>query len=92
MNHQEHQDQLEWWLGLADLLAEGTGHGFQKLQRVHLSIADESFNVLEAIPVTRPWAKVVKHAHHGIARICYGSVKVGAQGLHAAAALIIKAV
>ena len=42
-----------WWLGVADLLAHGVQHGVVKLQRIHLSVADESFRVLEAIPATR---------------------------------------
>ncbi|QSP95373.1 hypothetical protein LPB19_02830 [Marinobacter salinisoli] len=90
MNNPDKQNQLDWWLGLADMLAEGTGHGVQKLERVHLSIADESFHVLEAIPITRPWARVVKSSHHGIARVCYGVVKLGARSVSAATAAMVK--
>ena len=45
-----------------------------KLQRVHLSVAEESFRILEAVPVTRSGARVVRVWHHGISRLSYGSV------------------
>ncbi|MGC8120322.1 hypothetical protein [Marinobacter sp. VGCF2001] len=63
-----------WWLGVADLLGHGVQHGAVKLQRVHLSVAEESFRILESVPVTRPGARVVRVWHHGIARLSYGSV------------------
>ncbi len=37
----------EWWLGLADIVTHGVAQGVYKLERVHLSIADETFNVLD---------------------------------------------
>ena len=43
---------MHWWLGLVDLLAHGVQHGAVKLQRVHLSVAEESFRILENVPVT----------------------------------------
>ncbi len=65
---------MHWWLGLVDLLAHGVQHGAVKLQRVHLSVAEESFRILETVPVTRPGARVVRVWHHGISRLSYGSV------------------
>ena len=65
---------MHWWLDLVDLLAHGVQHGAVKLQRVHLSVAEESFRILEAVPVTRPGARVVRGWHHGISRLSYGSV------------------
>lgn len=80
MNDQSNQ-QRNWWLGVLDMAAEGAGHGALKLERVHLAIADESFGILERIPVTRPWARVVRTSHHGLTRLCYGAVRVSAQGV-----------
>lgn len=80
MTKQSRQD-VDWWLGLTDVLAHGVGHGAEKLERIHLSIADESFNVLRQIPVTRPWSETVRVVHHGISRVAYGSVARAARGL-----------
>ena len=65
---------MHWWLGLVDLLAHGVQHSAVKLHRVHLSVAEESFRILETVPVTRPGARVVRVWHHGISRLSYGSV------------------
>lgn len=70
----EHHSNKHWWLGVADLLAHGVQHGAVKLQRVHLAVADESFRLLEAVPLTRPGARVVRLCHHEISRVSYGSV------------------
>ncbi len=78
------QHQIDWWLGLGDVLATGTDKGVEKLQRVHLAIADESFRVLDGFAVTRPWSRLVKQSHDGISRLCYGSVRVGALAASAA--------
>lgn len=75
------QRNAAWWLGASHLLANGLAHGAQKAQRVHLAIADESFGVLARIPVTRPVSEPVRMLHHGIARLCYGSVAVAARTL-----------
>lgn len=74
-------NHVHWWLGVTDLLAQGMQHGAIKLKRVHLSIADESFRVLEAIPVTRPASRVVRVCHHGISRISYTSVELAGRGV-----------
>ncbi|MDI9244246.1 hypothetical protein [Marinobacter sp. CHS3-4] len=76
-------DQRDWWLGVADLLATGSGHGVEKIQRIHLAIADESFQALDAFVVTRPWARVVKRSHDGISSLCYGAVRLGIQSIGA---------
>lgn len=64
----------EWWLGLADIVTHGVAQGVHKLERVHLSIADETFNVLDRIPVTRPWSQAVRFSHHNLSRLSYRSV------------------
>lgn len=68
------ENNVHWWLGVADLLAHGMQHGAVKVKRVHLAIADESFRVLETIPVTRPGSRVVRGCHHGISHLSYASV------------------
>ncbi|MDX1456559.1 MAG: hypothetical protein R3276_03165 [Marinobacter sp.] len=73
MNTTKHA-QVDWWLGVTDVLANGLAHGAEKAQRVHLSIADETFNILARIPVTRPVSEPVRKMHHGISRLSYGSV------------------
>ncbi|MBE0487003.1 hypothetical protein [Marinobacter sp.] len=82
-------NNTHWWLGVAELAAHGIQHGAEKLKRVHLSIADESFRVLEAIPVTRSASRFVRVCHHSIARVSYGSVslagRVVAEGAASAA-------
>ncbi len=74
---------MHWWLGLVDLLAHGgVQHSAVKLQRVHLSVAEESFRILETVPVTRPGgARVVRVWHHGISRLSYGSVAMAGAAL-----------
>jgi len=68
-----------WWLSVADLVAHGVQHGAVKLQRVHLSVAEESFRILESVPVTRPGARVVRVWHHSISRLSYGTVAMAGQ-------------
>lgn len=70
-----------WWIGVADLTASGINHGALKLERVHLSIADETFNVLKQVPVTRPWSESIRTIHHGIVRLSYRSVSLVAASL-----------
>ncbi|MEP1540919.1 MAG: hypothetical protein ABJM11_01030 [Marinobacter sp.] len=66
---------------MADIGASGINHGALKLERVHLSIADETFNVLRQVPVTRPWSETIRVVHHGIARVSYRSVSLVAARL-----------
>lgn len=73
------EGNTHWWLSVADLVSHGVQHGAVKLQRVHLSVAEESFRILESVPVTRPGARVVRVWHHGISRLSYGSVAMAGQ-------------
>ena len=43
-----------WWAGVADITASGLNHGALKVERIHLSIADETFNILQRVPIARP--------------------------------------
>ncbi|MGF2686655.1 hypothetical protein ACQUWM_09165 [Marinobacter sp. DUT-3] len=70
----------EWWLGLADIVTHGVAQGVHKLERVHLSIADETFNVLDRVPVTRPWSQAIRFTHHNLSRLSYRSVAAVATG------------
>lgn len=72
---------LDWWAGVADIVASGLTHGAVRLERVHLSIADETFDVLQQVPITRPWSENIRHAHHGISRLSYRSVSLVASSL-----------
>lgn len=77
-----HQPSREdWLLGMADLMAAATEGGAQRIERAHLAIADESFNVLARIPVTRSVSESVRAVHHGITRISYRSVALAARQL-----------
>lgn len=80
--------QRRWWLGMGDLLTQGATHSAIKLERVHLAIADETFSILERLPVTRPWSRLVRVSHHGIARLSYRSVSLAAAGLGQAIAAL----
>jgi hypothetical protein len=80
-------NNVHWWLGVAELGAHGMQHGAVKLKRVHLSIADESFRVLETIPVTRPVSRVVRVWHHGISNVSYTSVELHGHAVAQLAAL-----
>lgn len=77
--------QADWWFGAADVLATGVAHGADKVERVHLSIADETFDILQAIPVTRPWSEGTRFIHHNIARLSYRSVAGVSAGVAALA-------
>ena len=81
MSVQNNQYKHGWWLGMADMLTQGVGHGVMKLERVHLAIADETFGILERVPVTQPWSRVARVSHHGISRLCYRSVSLAATGV-----------
>lgn len=72
-----------WWAGVADVAASGLNHGALKVERIHLSIADETFNILQRVPITRPWSETVRVVHHGISRFSYRSVSLVAAGLEA---------
>lgn len=71
---EKQQADLDWWVGVGHLVSHGLAEGAMKAQRVHLAIADETFNILARIPVTRPVSEPVRSVHHGISRLCYGAV------------------
>lgn len=77
------EQNRNWWAGVADMATSGLNHGALKLERVHLSIADETFNILQRVPVTRPWSEGVRTVHHGISRLTYRSVSLVAASLGA---------
>jgi len=70
-----------WWAGVADMTASGINHGALKVERIHLSIADETFDILQRVPITRPWSEAVRSVHHAISRLSYRSVSLVAVGL-----------
>ena len=72
-----------WWAGVADITASGLNHGALKVERIHLSIADETFNILQRVPIARPWSEAVRSIHHGISRLSYRSVSLAAASLEA---------
>lgn len=74
--------QADWWRGVADVISAGTAVTAARLEKVHLSIADETFNVLARIPVTRPVSEPVRQLHHGIATLSYRSVSNAAHLLN----------
>ncbi|MEX0603240.1 MAG: hypothetical protein WD623_00125 [Marinobacter sp.] len=74
------QQSIQWWLGVLDVSATGVAEGALRLERVHHAIADESFNILARIPVTRPISEPVRVIHHGISRLSYRSVAYIAAG------------
>ncbi|MEQ5835894.1 hypothetical protein [Marinobacter sp. NFXS9] len=71
-----------WWRGVADLASASAEVTARRLEGVHRSIADETFDVLARIPVTRPFSEPVRRIHHGIAALSYRSVALGARGLN----------
>ena len=77
MSDQPNGQQPEnWWRGVADLTTAGLAHGALTVERVHLSIANESFNVLARISVTQPVSEPVRVVHHRISTACYRSVSI----------------
>lgn len=91
MTVQIDRHQRRWWLGMGDLVSQGASHSALKLERVHLAIADETFGILERIPVTRPWSRLVRVSHHGISRLSYRTVSVAAASLgHALSVLSVE--
>ena len=75
-------DQTDWWLGITDVATIATAHTAAVAERMHIAIADETFRVLNAIPVVRTASQPVQQVHHGIARCCYGSVQLASVGLN----------
>jgi len=67
---------------VADIVTVGLEHGVLTIERVHLSIADESFDVLARIPVTQPVSEPVREVHHRISSFCYRSVSGAARTLN----------
>ena len=72
------QKRDNWWLGVVDIATFGLEHGALTVERVHLSIADESFDVLAKIPVTQPVSEPVRVVHHRVSIFCYRSVSIAA--------------
>ncbi|MEQ6885768.1 hypothetical protein [Salicola sp. Rm-C-2C1-2] len=87
MTTQANGSSTRWWFGMADLAGVSLEEAALGLERVHLSIADETFNVLRAVPVTRPVSEPVRLMHHGISRLSYRSVALLGRGVNAAAAI-----
>lgn len=83
MTHPSGQEpsREDWLLGIADLLAAAAEGGSLRIERAHLAIADESFDILARIPVTRPVSEPIRDIHHGIARLSYCSVALAANRL-----------
>ena len=73
------KNNQQWWLGMADLATSGLSGAAEKIERVHLSIADETFNILKQVPTTRPVSEPVRFMHHGISRICYRGIAGGSR-------------
>jgi len=73
--------QKDWWLGVADMASVGLTESARSAERVHIAIADETFNVLREIPVTSPVSEPVRSIHHGIAKFCYRSVAQAGESL-----------
>ncbi|WP_133734605.1 hypothetical protein [Halospina denitrificans] len=83
MSDERNEQQPDnWWLGVADIVTVGLEHSVLTIERVHLSIADESFDVLSRIPVTQPVSEPVRVLHHRISSLCYRSVSVAAGTLN----------
>ena len=83
MSDERNGQQLpKWWLGVADIATVGLEHSVLTIERVHLSIADESFDVLARIPVTQPVSEPVRKVHHCISTLCYRSISMTAGTLN----------
>jgi len=80
--HRIDNEQIKWWLGMADLATVGIAHAATATERIHLEIADETFTILNRVPVVREVSDVVRTTHHGISRLCYRSVGVGSRLLN----------
>jgi pimeloyl-ACP methyl ester carboxylesterase len=65
--------------GTMHALGAGFDQVVNTVQRVHLSIANEPFTVLEKVPVTRHASLAVKEIHHGIANVVYDALKLGSR-------------
>lgn len=82
MNKPQTQDNRQWWLGFFDFACEGTAVVATRLEQVHLSIADETFDVLARVPVTNTISEPVRDLHHGISRLSYRTVASAARFLN----------
>jgi hypothetical protein len=82
MSEQNEQHKHEWWLGFLDLATESTAVVATRLEQVHLSIADETFDILKQVPTTRPFSEPIRGIHHGISRISYRAVALSARHLN----------
>ena len=67
-------EQADWWLGLTDVVTMGAVYTTAVAERMHIAIADETFQVLNAVPVVRMVSRPAQRVHHGIARFCYSGV------------------
>ena len=67
-------EQAKWWVGLTDIVTMGAVHTAAVAERMHIAIADETFQVLNAVPVVRMVSQPAQRMHHGIARFCYSGV------------------
>ncbi|MGP4844139.1 hypothetical protein ACTXGQ_08400 [Marinobacter sp. 1Y8] len=82
MSKQHTQDSHQWWLGFFDFACESTAIVATRLEQVHLSIADETFDVLARVPVTNTISEPVREVHHGISRLSYRTVASAARLLN----------
>lgn len=82
MSEQRPHDNSQWWLGFFDFACESTAIVATRLEQVHLSIADETFDVLSRVPVTNTISEPVRVVHHGISRLSYRTVASTARWLN----------
>lgn len=82
MSEHNEQQNRQWWLGFLDLASESTAVVADRLERVHMSIADETFDILERVPATRPVSEPIRDIHHGVFRLSYGAVAFSARSIN----------
>ena len=75
--------------GIVDLLAKAYDHTVDSMETVQNSIADESFSLLNKIPVVSEVTKPIEGIHKDILNTIYYSLKAGGKVVHKGSSLLI---
>jgi len=76
--------------GALDLMASGFEKTVDAVEKVHLSIAKESHDILKQIPMVESVSSVVDKTHIGVTETIYGSIRQGGKLIQVAADLMKK--
>ena len=83
---------MKRWRGLRELVTTAVDAGTTSVEKVQLGLAKRTFDVLEAIPVVAPPARVVHVVHDVSVRSVYSTIRMVNRGVGAGLDIVLSAI